>query len=557
MLRSVFTKTIWERRLGMVGWILGGFAIAGVLVALYPIIRDSADLVELIEQLPEQFIAIAGIDPEIFTTGYGFLQAQMYSLLGPLLVLILAIGFGSSATAAEESNGTADLLLATPVTRSRVVVDKSLAMVTLVAVLVLTFTVVVLIGNLVVDLQMSIRGVVGGNVGLLLLGLFFGSLAMMISTWSGKRALGTSIAGGIAALTYLLDSFGPLVEGLETVQPFLPFYWYATGSPLLNGPTWWHLLLLGGAVLFTGTAVAMFRSRDIGVFATLRLFPARGRRRERSIKSSTSQLLTSIAGKAIWDRRRSFWWWLLGIGFLAAITISLFPSLADTGDAFQGLLDAYPAELLALFGITDPDSLLTGAGLVSSRVYQGIGLVVFLAFAIGIGKAALAGEEKDGTADLLLATPTTRDRVVVAKATSLLLLSLALVAGVLVIVWLGDAIVDLDLGFAGLLAANLGMAFLAFLFGAVALATGAGTGKPGLAIGVSAGLGVATFLLNGFGAVVDWLEPFRLLSPFYWYQGDHNPLEQTLGWQQPLLLAVSLAFVGAAVLLFRRRDIGT
>jgi ABC-type transport system involved in multi-copper enzyme maturation permease subunit len=142
-----------------------------------------------------------------------------------------------------------------------------------------------------------------------------------------------------------------------------------------------------------------------------------------------SPLLTSIAGKAIWDRRRSFWWWLLGIGFLAAITISLFPSLADTGDAFQGLLDAYPAELLALFGITDPDSLLTGAGLVSSRVYQGIGLVVFLAFAIGIGKAALAGEEKDGTADLLLATPTTRDRDVVAKATSQQLLSHGMVAG--------------------------------------------------------------------------------------------------------------------------------
>ena len=70
MLRSVFTKTIWERRLGMVGWILGGFAIAGVIVALYPIIRDSEDLIEMIEQLPEQFIAIAGIDPEIFTTGY-------------------------------------------------------------------------------------------------------------------------------------------------------------------------------------------------------------------------------------------------------------------------------------------------------------------------------------------------------------------------------------------------------------------------------------------------------------------------------------------------------
>jgi len=72
------------------------------------------------------------------------------------------------------------------------------------------------------------------------------------------------------------------------------------------------------------------------------------------------------------------------------------------------------------------------------------------------------------------------------------------------------------------------------------------------------GYGVGTWhLLNGFGAVIDWLEPLRPLSPFYWYQGDTNPLDQTLGWQQPLLLAVGLAFVGAAVLLFRRRDIGT
>ena len=127
----------------------------------------------------------------------------------------------------------------------------------------------------------------------------------------------------------------------------------------------------------------------------------------------------------------------------------------------------------------------------------------------------------------------------------------------MVIVWIGDAIVDLDLALVGHLADNLGMGFLDLLVGGVGLETGAGIGKPGLAIGVSAGFGVATFLLNGFGAVVDWLEPVRPLSPFYWYQGDHNPLEQTLGWQQPLLLAVGLAFVGAAVLLFRRRDIGT
>jgi hypothetical protein len=64
------------------------------------------------------------------------------------------------------------------------------------------------------------------------------------------------------------------------------------------------------------------------------------------------------------------------------------------------------------------------------------------------------------------------------------------------------------------------------------------------------------FLLNGFGAVVDWLGRIRPLSPFYWYQGTTNPLDQTLGWQQPLLLGVGFLLVVAAVYLFRRRDIG-
>ncbi|GMQ84916.1 MAG: hypothetical protein BMS9Abin07_0481 [Acidimicrobiia bacterium] len=557
MLRNVFTKTIWERRWAMFGWVLGGLALTTFIVALYPIIRDSADFIDLIKEMPDELIAFAGIDPEIYTTGYGYLQAQMYSLLGPLLILILAIGMGAGATAAEESNGTADLLLATSVSRSRVVVDKSAALAVMVAMVILSFVVVLLIGQLAVQLQLSIWGIIGGNVGLFLLGLFFGTMAMAIGAWSGKRALAAGIAGGIAGLSFFLNAFAPLVEGLEAIQPLLPFYWYSNGTPLLDGPTSWQLLLAAGVVLFSAAAALAFRRRDIGVVTQLAVFARRGTGGGRT-KSSKSPLLGSISGKTIWDKRRSFWWWLAGIGTIASITIALFPSVRDAdGQAFENLIDSYPPELLAVFGITDPASLLTGAGIVSSRVYSSIGLVIVLAFAIGMGKAALAGEEKDGTADLLFSTPLPRDRIVAAKAAAMLTLLLALLVGVMVIVGIGDILVGLDLSLQGLVAANLGMALLAFLFGAVAMAVGAAGGRPGVAIGVASGLGVVTFLLNGFGAIVDWLGPLRPLTPFYWYQGDSNPLEQSLGWQQPLMFAVGLVFVGTAALLFRRRDIGT
>jgi ABC-2 type transport system permease protein len=557
MLRSVFTKTIWERRRGTIGWVIGGLATAGFVVAVYPVVRDSAEFIELIENLPDEFLALAGIDPAVFVTGYGYLQAQMYSLLGPLLVLILAIGIGASATAGEEAEGTADLLLATPVTRRRVVLDKALAMAVLVAILVLSFVAVLLVGQVAVGLDLSIWGLIGGNLSLWLLGLFFGSLALAVGAWSGRRAAAAGVAGGLAAASYILDSFAPLVSGLEAVQPYLPFHWYAADSPLLNGPTGWHLLLLAGAVAFTGAAAALFSRRDIGVLASLRLLPSRPGKSDKAA-NSTSPLLVSIAGKSVWDRRRSFWWWLVGIGSLAAMTIALFPSLESVGgDFLTDLMEAYPPALLAMFGITDPASVLTGGGFISSRVYQSIGLVAFLAFAIGMGKAALAGEEKEGTADLLLTTPPSRDRVVLGKAASMLLLLLALVPGVMLIIWIGDLMMDLDIAMEGLIAANLGMAFLAFLFGAIALLVGAITGRPGTAAAAASAVGVSTFLLNGFGAVVEPLEPLRPLSPFYWYQGSAHPLNQSLGWQQPLLLGVGLAIVLGAVLFFRRRDIGT
>ena len=58
MLRSVFAKTLWERRWGIVGWVLGGLALTGFLVALYPVVRDSTGLTELVEQLPEEMLSL-------------------------------------------------------------------------------------------------------------------------------------------------------------------------------------------------------------------------------------------------------------------------------------------------------------------------------------------------------------------------------------------------------------------------------------------------------------------------------------------------------------------
>ncbi len=104
--------------------------------------------------------------------------------------------------------------------------------------------------------------------------------------------------------------------------------------------------------------------------------------------------------------------------------------------------------------------------------------------------------------------------------------------------------------------ANIGLALLTLFFGVMAFAVGAGTGRTGTATGVAAGLAVASFILNGFGAAIDWLEPFRWLSPFFWYLQDSPPLARGFSASYWLLVAGIVVLAALSIPAFRRRDIG-
>ena len=61
--------------------------------------------------------------------GAGFLNAEMFSMMVPLVLIAVACSGAAAATAGEEDRGTADLLLSMPLSRGRVIFAKALAMV--------------------------------------------------------------------------------------------------------------------------------------------------------------------------------------------------------------------------------------------------------------------------------------------------------------------------------------------------------------------------------------------------------------------------------------------
>ena len=99
------------------------------------------------------------------------------------------------------------------------------------------------------------------------------------------------------------------------------------------------------------------------------------------------------------------------------------------------------------------------------------------------------------------------------------------------------------------------MTLLGLVFGGVALAVGAATGRSRLASSVASGLAVAGYFVFSFFPLSETFEPWAGVSPFTVYlRGD--PLTQGVAWGDAAILAVVfLALVAVSPALIDRRDL--
>lgn len=548
---SVFGRALFERRRSILWWIAGAGAAAALSVTVYPTIRDNPAVRDLLDRLPSGLLRLLGISPDLVTrTAMGFLHAQLYGAIAPAIVCAFAISFGSGATATEEETGTADLLFAHPLSRTRALLEQFAALALLTLLMAATIAAVIAAGSAAYGLGVPAKGVLGANVSLWLLGLFFGALAMALAAWRGRRGGAAAVTAGVAVAMFLLNFLAPRVAALQGLDVLSAFFWYYRHAPILKGPNPGHLVLAGGTAALVAVAVRTFARKDLGVLRE----GARGREGG-ARPGALDGMLGSVYGHALWRRRVSVWWWAGGLGLLAAVTAAFWPSLSSGPRELEGVVRLVPREVLASFGINDPSLMLTAEGFLTGRFHGSLGLALMLVFAIGLGAKEIALEIRSGAMDLVLAAPVRRGRLLVARwaamATLLLLLALAL-SGALAVCNRGF---DLGLDAEGILAANLGLALVALLFGTLAMAAGAATGSATAARGVPAAVAIGGFLCNAFGAATPALAALRALSPLHWYLGDTPPLSRGLGPGHALLAAGAVALAALAAAAFERKDI--
>ncbi len=260
---TVFRRALSEHRLVLGGWFAGLGLYCAAMLAVFPTIHGNRAFAKLVESYPDAFRSMFAVAD--FTTGPGYLRGEIFSLMGPILVVLLALLWGSDLTAGEEERHTIDLLLANPVSRRRVVGEKWAAMAVGVTAVTSVFAIVPLAGNPIVHLGVGVARLLGVVVATAFTALLFGTLALAVAAATGRRGLARGVAAALAVASYLVSSLADLVSFLRPVRPLSPWYQAIGVDPLTHGFSWRLLIVVGLTAVLVAVSLATFERRDLAV----------------------------------------------------------------------------------------------------------------------------------------------------------------------------------------------------------------------------------------------------------------------------------------------------
>jgi beta-exotoxin I transport system permease protein len=194
---TVARRWLADRRRGLAGWCLGVTGLVLFTVGFFPTVRGNEAFDKLTEQLPAGIRSLVGLSPGApITAAPGYLHARLFSTLVPLLLLVYAIGLGARAIAGTEEDGTLELLLANPVTRPRVVLERYLANTALLVAVTAVLLVALTVSGLPIGALdgVSRTGLGGAVTGAFAIALLHGSIAYAVGAATGRRATAIAVA---------------------------------------------------------------------------------------------------------------------------------------------------------------------------------------------------------------------------------------------------------------------------------------------------------------------------------------------------------------------------
>ena len=251
-------------------------------------------------------------------------------------------------------------------------------------------------------------------------------------------------------------------------------------------------------------------------------------------------------------RRGAIICWGIGLILFVLIYLPVYPSM-------QEQLQAFDIESIAIYQAMGISSMNTLEGYASSTIVQFIPILLSI-YALINGTATLAGEEDNGTLELMIAMPLARWQIMTVKAVAMVIATLliALLAalgavGVFLAIegQIETTMTAIDLFWAVMSGWPLALALMMISF-----FLGAYLPSRRIASVVATLVFIISYFGNSVANLTDQLEPLRPLFIFsYLNTSPQIFTEGVNGGDLAVLLGVSVIFFLLALVSFQRRNI--
>lgn len=238
------------------------------LAIMFTALYDSfaGEIENMAEIAPAEMEAMLGGNLEFASTPAGWLGIELYGIFLPVVLAIIGVSSGSTAIGSEEDSGTLELLLASPVSRTRIVVEKSLSITIQIGLVAISVWVGVALGTFLFPFEVSLIDVLLATLMAWLFGISISYLSLCVHSITGRKGFAIGVGSLFVGFSYIVNILAQLLNSLSGLKYLSTFYYYSGGTVLLEGLNVTNLFVLVGASLILWIlSVKFFAARDIGI----------------------------------------------------------------------------------------------------------------------------------------------------------------------------------------------------------------------------------------------------------------------------------------------------
>jgi len=246
-----------------IGWSFGMVFYSLLLGSFYDTVAAMEGLDELLESYPPEMLAFFGNMTEM-TTPWGYLDVEYFTFIN-MIIGIFAIGACVNLIVGDEEKGLLDLVLAHPISRSRLYWGRLLAFFNVIAAILVIAWLSLVIPSSAFGFELTPVEFLRPFISLFAISMFFSTLALLLSFILPSTRIAGMLSGALMILNFLMIGLSNINPDLKPFVKYTPMVYYQ-GGKAINGLEWgWVIGLLTMSLLFALLAWIPFLKRDIRV----------------------------------------------------------------------------------------------------------------------------------------------------------------------------------------------------------------------------------------------------------------------------------------------------